>query len=142
MWFHLKLWSIVLGNLLVPYYLLGVLLRLFLRSSRPGRVALLSALVTIALDDALHLFGGVFSMSTILTDAFTIAFQSEPDVRLPILVATAFGAIVGTLLIPWLLARLGVASVDAFKKRRGAEPEVRQVSSEAAPSASPDEPSA
>ena len=144
MMFHLKLWSMVLSNLLVPYYIFGALLRMFLVSARPGRVALLSALVTIMIDDALHVFGGAFSLSARLTDVTTrwLEFDGEPQVRMTILVATGLGVLVGTLLFPFLLARLGVASTDALRKRIGAQQTHAEATSKTARDAAPEAPDA
>ena len=117
--FQLGILAAILTKLLLPYYLLGVLLRIFIPKPRPNYVALLSATCLMTIDYHLHIFGNIFDLQQGLDVAMSNAFKPEfEQIRVMLLVMGLVGTLLGTLLFPFALARGGVGTINKLRKTK------------------------
>lgn len=117
MLFYLRILGATLTELLLPYYLLGALLRMFLPKSCPSYIALLSAVCMMTMDHYLHVFGNIFDLQRgfdkVMLEAFKPGFE---QIRVIVLVTGLVGTLLGAMVFPYALARGGVGTVDKLRK--------------------------
>ena len=126
MLFHIKIVAQVLAMMLLPYLLIGGLMRVFIPKAKPWRLSLLSTLLTLFADSHLHFFMSPVQMDRVMTHAFEGALHFCTGLENFSVTAKALSmtllfipSLSGAILVPLLLARGGVAIVDRIRNTTG-----------------------
>jgi len=121
MWFHIRIYAQALAVTLMPYMLIGGLIRVFLPHAKVWRLCLLSVLMTLFVDSHLHFFWNPVDIDRIVADALSrgVPFQEfGAKAEASFVALTLAAGLFGSLLIPLGCARGGVAMVDKLRKWR------------------------
>jgi len=136
MWFHVQIIAQVLTVMFAPFLLVAALSRIFLPKARVWHLGLLAVLIILFVDSHVHFFQNPIRIDWIVAQSLdTGSLAQFGPVAQGIFVALSFSAMMfGSILIPLLFARGGIAIIDKLRKWTGPN-KALEATSESAPSA-------
>lgn len=120
MWFHIRIFAQVLAAMFLPFLLIAGLTRIFLPQAKAWRLSLLGVLVALFVDLHLHFFLNPVRIDRLVADSLHAGpLEQFGTIAEALFIAMSFAAMLfGSIMIPLLFARGGIAIVDGLRKWR------------------------